>query len=140
MTQAYPSLLFEFNIDSKAEIAFKPMELIAYVYLQSAFMGKIYWNQFEKIKSKNEEGLVDIGIAQHYEFDEVQDVEAEGEAKVRLHFTPPLEVFKPEQVNKWHLEIFITFSTKLGNVTKSFSQDFNIKISQIKEVTEKFLL
>lgn len=123
MTGAYPSLLFEFNIDSKAEIAFKPIELTAYVYYQSAFMGKIYWNQNEKSKTEKE-GLADLGIAPHYEFDEVQDVKAEGVAKVRLHFSPSLEVFKFEQPAKWHLEVFMRFSTILGDVSKRFSHDF----------------
>jgi hypothetical protein len=137
MNRAYPFLLFEFNIDSKAEIDLKPIELTAYVYHQSAFMGKIHWNQNEKRKS--EKGLVDPGIARHYELDEVNDIKAQGEGKIKLHFNPPLEIFKVNS-DTWHLEIFIMFSTKLGNITKLFTHDLHVKNNQLEEVKRKFSL
>ena len=130
--RAYPTLLFKFCIDSKAPIDFKPTELTAYVYMASAFMGKVHWSETEKIGVLREK--VAVSLAGNYEFDEVQDLKAQGESWAYLFFTPTLDVFKSKFAWKWHLEVFLTFSSRIGDISKHFPIDFKIKSDQIESI------
>ena len=136
--QSYPSLVFMYSMDSKAPIEFKPIELTAYVYLESALMGKIHWSKHEERESKNK-GLINLGLDRHFESDEVPNLKAKSESKVKLNFTPPREIYKTKYNHKWTVETYTTFSTKLGDCTKFFSLTFKIKKSQIEEIEKNGL-
>ena len=138
--RAYPVLLFRFCIDSKAPIDFKPTELTACVYMASSFMGKIHWSEREKRILSKKRKDIEVSIDTNYEFDEVQDLKAESESWAYLFFTPTLDVFKSRFAWKWHLEVFLTFSSKLGDISKRFSLDFKIKSAQIESVKKHFSL
>jgi len=142
-TTVYPSLIFSYDLDSKAQIKFVPIKLTAYVYLERVFMGKIHWTKNEKPETKKKE-KTNLSVAPELEVDKVPDLLAEKFAKIRLNFTPPLEVFKPKYFENrihshcWRLETVITFSTRLGDVSKKFSRDFLVNEDQLEEIWKRF--
>lgn len=119
---AYPSILFRFLIDSKADIDLKAKELIAHVYMATVVMDKVTWN-------RTEENLKVISVS---------DIEHKGSGWVTIHFTPPFSAFKSEFASDWALKGNLVFSSNIGDISKHFSVDFRAKKEEIKRVLEKY--
>jgi hypothetical protein len=122
---AYPSIMFRFLIDSKADIDLEAKELIAYVHIasrESPAISKITWSRIEESLLVNS----------------VSDIKAKGSGWVTIHFTPPFSVFKSEFAHQWTLEGILVFSSRVGDIIKNFNIDFGIKKEYIKTVLEKY--
>jgi len=120
---AYPTMIFRFLMDSKADIDLKAKELVAYVYMGGVLFGKITWNRMEETLKVNS----------------VPDIESKGSGWFTIHFTPPFSAFKSETIN-WALNGIMVFSTEsdLGDVTKHIAVNFIAKKEEIKRVLEQY--
>ncbi len=87
----YPSLTFEFLVDSKADVDMEINGILAYVYMENCFMGSIRINRLDN------------------ELKGIQSVSAKGSTRLRLHFTPPKDFLKSPNPKRWKLEGVIDF-------------------------------
>jgi hypothetical protein len=117
----YPSLTFEFLVDSKADVNMEIDEILAYVYMENCFMGSIRFNRLDN------------------ELEGIQQVSAKGSTWLRLHFTPPKDSLKSPSPKRWNLKGVIVFSQE-GYIqsSKKFTINFEIKNDQFKKAIETY--
>lgn len=118
----YPSLTFEFLVDSKADVDMEINEILAYVYMENCFMGSIRFNRLDN------------------ELGGIQRVSAKGSTRLRLHFTPPKDFLKSPHPKRWKLEGVIDFykDDYLPSSKKFTTGFFKIKDDQIKTALETY--
>lgn len=121
--KAYPFILFRLKIDSKIPLSFKPKELVAYVYLASVPKGKITYKQ-------EEEWLKVVSI------DELKERDT---GYLTIIYAPSFDTYKSQYAHKWTIRGILTLSSKLGDISKRFSQDFTIETNQIEGVKKKYV-
>ena len=125
---AYPSIMFRFLVDSKADVDLEAEKLIAYVHIaseESPALGKVTWSKIEESLKVNS----------------VPSIRAKDSGWVTIRFTPPFSAFKSEFADQWTLNgilVFKTSSENIGKVMKPFNVSFRVKKEEIKGVLEKY--